>query len=31
MPALSAFDYTEECIDESSHLTRKIPKTGLDW
>jgi len=27
MPALSAFDYTEECIDESSHLTRKIPKT----
>ena len=24
----SAFDYTEESIDETSHITRKIPKTG---
>ncbi|XP_068670646.1 PAXIP1-associated glutamate-rich protein 1-like [Montipora foliosa] len=23
----SAFDYTEESIDETSHITRKIPKT----
>ena len=24
----SAFDYTEESIDDTSHITRKIPKTG---
>ena len=25
----SAFDYTEESIDETSLITRKIPKTGM--
>ena len=28
-PEPSAFDYAEESIDETSHMTRKIPKTGL--